>query len=170
MLLFALACTSDDAPLPVDSEPIEDSEGPSTGTQVGDLAPELSVQDAEGNTYTLGEERAVVLITAMWDPAWQDVVRDVDALYVERAGGVQAWDVLVENLSGELPGADDAAIWSESLSLSLPVLLGTESAHTDWFEPDLVSFVVVVDEGVITYRAGTGSYSREALLVQVDAN
>jgi hypothetical protein len=168
MLMLMLACEPDPV-LPRDSEPV-DSEPPQAGTQVGDLAPELSVQDGEGNTYTLGEGQTVVMFTTMWDPTWQDVVRDVDALHVERAGGVEAWDVLVEDIAGELPEADDAAIWKESLGLSLPVLLGTEAVHADWFEPEFVSFVVVVDEGIITYRASTSSYSRAALLAVVDAN
>ena len=168
MLLLALACTPDPEP-PVDSEPVDDSEAPGTGTGVGDIAPELSAEDADGNEYTLGQERTIVLITPMWVPNWQDVVRDVDAFYLERGADIRAWDVLVEDLSGELPDQDDAAIWRESLGLSMPVLTASEKVHADWFDPAVGPFVVVVDEGVITWRATVDGYSREALVNAWDA-
>ena len=151
-MIWLLACTKappvGDSTAPVDS-------GCPLGSMPGAFADDFTLEEAEGTPWTLSDhDPALVSVSVMWVPAWQDAVRDIDALHVEH--GMATVDVLVEDMTGERPEADDAALWADSLSLDIPVLIADDAFLEAWDDPALSGpYAVFVEGGVITWRGVT---------------
>ncbi len=168
-MFLLLACHKPE-PEPIDSTPTVEDTGCEVGTAVGECPEDYDLYDQEGDVHTLSEhERAVVSVSVMWDPTWQDRVRDIDE-FCEAHPEVPTFDVLCENLAGEDPIGDDALLWSDSLGLSLTVLLSDEEFRESWPSPgEYGSYVVFVEDGAVRFRGISSTVAlKETLESYVD--
>lgn len=163
-MLILLACSK--SPIqPIDSDPVVEDTGCDVGVMPGDCPADYDLYDATGTVHTLLEHQtAVASVTVMWDPTWQERVRDVDAFFVDHPE-IPTFDILVENLAEEPPIADDALLWEDSLDLSLTVLLSDDAFRETWLDPaENGAYVVLVRDGVVQFRGTSATVEmKEAL-------
>ena len=163
-MLLLLACTKPDVE-PIDSDPVVEDTGCDVGVGVGDCPADFALIDQTGVEYVFSEHDPVVVsVSVMWDPTWQDRVREVDDFY-EAHPEIATFDVLVENLAGEDPLGSDALLWSDSLGLSLTVLLADDDFRESWADPgENGSYVVFVRGGVVTLKATSATADVQSAL------
>lgn len=76
--------------------------------------------------------------------------------------------VVVQDLSGDLPTPDDAALWQDELDLSFVVLADVDGTFFPVWDPEgVLPVTAIIDpEGVVRWRRAGGS---EAELEEIEA-
>ena len=77
--------------------------------------------------------------------------------------------VVIQDATGGVPDADDAAIWAEGLGLTYPVVADVDASFQPVWDPDLVLPVAyVVDrDGVVTWGEIGGAGGLDEMEAQV---
>lgn len=147
MIIWLLACAK-----PATTDSVPPDSGCVVGSMPGGCASDFTLESRDGTPWTLSDhDPAIVSVSVMWVPAWQDSVRALDTLHQDT--GVATVDVLVQDLSGQPADADDAALWSDSLGLSMTVLLSDSAFLETWDDPATDGpYAVLVEGGLITWR------------------
>jgi thiol-disulfide isomerase/thioredoxin len=99
-----------------------------TGTAEGDIAPNFTLLDQDGNEVELyqfyGQVVQLVIFTAWCGPC-QEEAPDIEAAAVDLADeGVVILSVMMEDVGGEAPDTADLMLWVDRYALTQPVLAG----------------------------------------------
>ena len=73
--------------------------------------------------------------------------------------GFAPLSVIVQDIAGETPTSDDAALWAEEMALSFPVLADSTGAFFPVWDPDgVLPITVIIDQdGVVVWYAPGGA-------------
>lgn len=134
----------------------------SAESMVGELAPDFTVTDADGNAFRLSDQLGTpvfVDFSAMWCSTCRNQAPVTEALFEERGDVAVVWTVLFQDAEGDPPDAAALTAWSDEYDLLHPVLAddAEESAYMAFGSGRQPLGVVIDAEGRITWTAEGGS-------------
>jgi peroxiredoxin len=152
VLLFLAACsgmTDDLAPSGDDKRPTV-QEG-TTGPAVGQRAPDFTLPDTLGGTFTLSSalpaKKGVVLYFTMWCPVCDEHMSHLRSEVIPHYPDVGFY--AVDFVSGSVAQARDAQVSSGYANAGFTVLADTEQAVYDAYNGSMGCTVVVDGSGVV---------------------
>jgi len=123
------------------------------GTEVGDCAPDFSLQANDGQWISradFGDEPLIVEFGAAWCGNCQAMSSELEALSQE---GYAVLMVLYEDARGGPPSPADAQAWVDHFDLSYPVLVDPGATVTmTWNHSGSIPETYLVDDGLVRWR------------------
>ena len=110
-----------------------------TGTGVGDIAPNFALKDANGDTVRLYDfcDKAVLLdFGTMWCPTCQGSASTLESWYSDyESYGFIAISAFSENSSRSAPSASDLTTWASYYGLDFPVVADPSGTTDQLYDP-----------------------------------
>ena len=152
---------------------VEDDAPGEFSLAVGQMAPDFTLPDADGNLVSLSDyrgSRVLVMGNAEWCPGCQDLTEKIQEWYQNGAEPDQeAISILIEDSTGDIAGVEDAAAWRDRFELTFPVLADVDRQWRSSYsiEGDLPqrTYLVVDSSGVIAWLQADGERARRRDLV-----
>ncbi|MEF3331196.1 MULTISPECIES: TlpA family protein disulfide reductase [Oceanobacillus] len=142
------------------------AEGVQEGTEIGDKAPDFTLETLDGETLQLSDfqgERVMINFWATWCPPCKQEMPDMERFY-------QGHDpiILSVNLTDEEMSTEKVGQFIQELELTFPVLLDKEGEVSNLYRIQPIPVTYMVDaEGIIQFKS-IGALSYEQMMKQFE--
>jgi len=117
-----------------------------TGRGEGDVPPDFSLRDQDGQDVTLWEHHGKVIVLdvfASWCGPCQDHAPDGEALWADHDGEVVVLALMQQDAVGQPPTVADAQAWADAYDLTHPVLPDPTGSQEDYVTEGFPTYVVI---------------------------